>query len=98
MRSKGYMKIFLYSTIIFISLLPVLSYVGYSLHTKSNEYGECIGINEPEEINLNYEASKRNILISIIFIPSILVPSMIVANDLYCPTGIKWLTTYYESP
>lgn len=86
---KGYMKTFIYSTIIFISLLPLINYLGYSLHTESNKYGECVGIGEPQDINLKYEMSLKNMLIATILFPSVVAPTMIVTNDFYCPTGIK---------
>lgn len=83
------MKTFMYSTVIFIAMLPLLNYIGYHMHTKETEFGECVGLTEPKENHLVYEISKKNVLITAIFLESIITPAIVVSNNLYCPIGRK---------
>lgn len=83
------MKSFMYSTVIFISLLPLLNYLGYHLHTKETMFGQCVGLTGLKEGHLVYEISKKNVLITTIFLESIIAPAIVISSHLYCPIGIK---------
>lgn len=83
------MKTFLYSAVIFIVLLPILNYVAFILHTEKTEYGECVGVGQTKEPHLVYEINKKNVFISVIFFDSIVTPTVIIINNLYCPIGKK---------
>ena len=84
------MKTFLYSSVIFVAMLPVLNYIGFALHTRETKFGQCLGVSEVRDNDLEYEISRRNVLITTIFLESIITPAVVVANNLYCPIGRRW--------
>jgi hypothetical protein len=55
----------------------------------STKYGDCIGITDTEQSNLNYKVSGLNVAIGVIFSETIVVPAVVVFSDLKCPTSIR---------
>ena len=61
--------------------------------TSSTQYGSCIGIADDKEPNLQYKLSVWNTFLAIIFSETIVVPIVVLANETYCPVGVKANTT-----
>lgn len=55
--------------------------------TSSTEYGDCIGINDTQSPKLRYRTSTGNIVLAVIFLETIIVPIVVVADELSCPVG-----------
>lgn len=70
-------------------LLSLLLLIGLTGCQGSTEYGKCIGLGEEEKPNLEYRASTRNIILSVLFIETIFVPVVVALNEVYCPVGEK---------
>lgn len=56
----------------------------------SNEYGECVGINDKQNEAMTYDVSTRNVILGLMgsemfFIP----PAIVLLEATYCPTGVK---------
>lgn len=48
--------------------------------------GECVGINGQKDPKLHYEYNATNIVVGLIFVESIVVPIVVVLDELECPT------------
>ncbi len=70
-----------------LGLLLLISFM--SGCTSSTEHGECIGILDDPKPNLRYDYNGGNILLAIIFSETIVVPLVVVFDDLKCPVGVK---------
>ena len=59
----------------------------------SNHYGKCIGPFNKEDKNpkLDYEVDGWNVVLSIIFVETIIVPVVVLGYDLECPYAYKKL-------
>lgn len=58
--------------------------------TKETEYGDCVGvIKSSEDPKLIYEMSYKNVIIGIVLSETLVIPTIVVFADLYCPTGKK---------
>lgn len=57
--------------------------------TSSTKYGECIGILDDPKPNLRYDYHVGNVIVAVIFVETIIIPLIIVFNDLKCPIGEK---------
>ena len=67
--------------------------------TSSTQYGSCIGIADDKAPNLQYKLSVWNTFLAIIFSETIVVPIVVLANETYCPVGVKQgVTTAAEIP
>ena len=77
------MKRFLLAT---VGLLILISFFGC---TKETQYGSCVGINDEKNPALIYKYSEDNIIISAIFIETVVVPVIVIFNELQCPVGVK---------
>lgn len=53
------------------------------------DYGECIGVNGTKNSSLHYEYSIRNIFLAILFSETIIVPLIVIFDDLECPVESK---------
>lgn len=51
--------------------------------------GECIGAFDDQDPTLNYRASGRNIVLAVIFSETIIIPILVVASEVKCPTSKK---------
>jgi hypothetical protein len=66
------------------SLLLVLS----SCSSKT-EHGECVGISDKQNPQLEYKPSARNIVLGVVFSEMIIPPVLVIFNQFYCPVGKK---------
>jgi hypothetical protein len=57
--------------------------------TSSTQYGSCIGVADDKEPHLQYKLSVWNTFLAIIFSETIVVPIVVLANETYCPVGVK---------
>lgn len=71
----------------FITILMMGALLFIAGCTSNTEYGECIGVAQEHNPDLKYEYDLTNIVIAIIFSETIIVPVIIIATDLKCPTG-----------
>jgi hypothetical protein len=55
--------------------------------TSSTKYGDCIGVNDTQSQKLRYRTSTKNIVLAVIFLETIIVPIVVVADELSCPVG-----------
>ena len=53
----------------------------------STEYGDCVGIAATQNPALEYKASVWNLFLGFIFIETLIVPIVVLANDAACPVG-----------
>jgi len=57
--------------------------------TRRNSYGECIGLQTQENPKLNYEVSWWNAFVGIFFSETIVVPVIVIFDDIKCPYADK---------
>jgi len=70
--------------VILLSLLILISC------TSKTEYGRCIGVSRKyEDKRLDYDLSKRNIILGIIFFEMVIPPVYVIVDQTYCPIGRK---------
>jgi hypothetical protein len=69
---------------LFIASLFVIAFTGCTVR---NQYGPCIGINDKENPKYEYKYSTTNIIMAALFIESIVVPAVVIFDDLKCPIG-----------
>lgn len=55
--------------------------------TSKTEYGSCIGITEKENPTLHYKVSAWNVFLAIVFSETIIVPVLVLADEVSCPVG-----------
>ncbi len=70
------MKKLLYAMIIF-------SMVGCTTHT---EMGRCVGFMDEKKPGLTYDLSYWNLFVGLVFAETIIVPVVVAAKHLKCPT------------
>lgn len=56
---------------------------------KRTPYGECVGAFDDRQPHLEYKLSTRNTVLGIIFIETVFVPVIVVANETVCPVARK---------
>lgn len=55
--------------------------------TSKTEFGECIGAFDDKKPGLEYKLSVWNTVLAVIFVETIVVPVVVVANQARCPVG-----------
>jgi uncharacterized protein YceK len=55
--------------------------------TSSNEYGECIGAFDDKKAGVEYKLSIWNTAMAVIFVETVVVPVVVIANQARCPVG-----------
>jgi hypothetical protein len=53
------------------------------------EFGECVGLGEPQDPNLHYKLSAWNIAMGVIFVELIAPPIFVAVDETFCPVGYK---------
>lgn len=53
--------------------------------TESTEHGKCIGAFDDGDPNLMYKANGWNVAMGVIFVETIVVPIVVVMDDVRCP-------------
>lgn len=57
---------------------------------KDGKTYQCVGIDKAESVpEVVYKISKWNAFLGVIFIETIVVPLVVLADDFYCPVDIK---------
>lgn len=57
--------------------------------TTSTQYGSCIGVADDKDPKLLYKISVWNTVMAIFFFETIVVPIVVIVNEIACPEGIK---------
>ena len=57
--------------------------------TTRTSYGECVGLISDKKPNLEYKLSIWNTVLAIIFSETIVVPVVVLADNIQCPVGTK---------
>lgn len=57
--------------------------------TTRTEYGHCVGLSDDRDPKLHYKVSVWNVFLGVAFVETIIVPIIVVVDDLYCPVGEK---------
>lgn len=65
-------------------LLAVALMVGC---TSKNEYGDCIGAFDDKKPGVEYKLSIWNTFLAVVFVETVVVPIVVVANKTRCPAG-----------
>lgn len=63
-------------------LIAVLALSGCEFNRST---GKCIGLADKERAKVEYEVSKRNVIVALIFSGSVLVPGYVAVFDYKCP-------------
>ena len=76
-----------------IAGLLLIGVVGLSGCEESTPYGPCIGFGEfgddQRQPGLIYKISHRNLILGIVFLETIIVPTIVAVDELLCPVGKK---------
>lgn len=70
-------------------LLALLTVTMLAGCTSRTEHGACVGVNDPQQSDLYYKVDSWNVFMGILFIETIIVPIVVVNDQLYCPAGKK---------
>lgn len=65
-------------------LLVLLLTVGC---TSSTEFGKCVGVNDRKDSTLEYKYNTKNIILSLLFLETLVVPLVVVFDEIQCPQG-----------
>lgn len=57
--------------------------------TARTEYGDCIGVADEQDPALVYKLDIWNIVVGILFVETIVVPAVVLANQTFCPVDKK---------
>lgn len=55
--------------------------------TSKNEYGKCIGAFDNKKPGVEYKLSIWNTVMAVIFVETVVVPVVVVADQTLCPVG-----------
>jgi Slime mold cyclic AMP receptor len=71
-------------------LLPILFIAALLAGcTTRTDYGDCVGINDNKDTHLVYKVSVWNAVLGVVFIETIIVPIIVIIDNLYCPVSKK---------
>ena len=70
-------------------LLIALATIFLAGCTSRTEYGQCIGLGDDENPALRYKVSIWNTFLGIVFVETVIVPIIVVVDELECPVGVK---------
>jgi hypothetical protein len=57
--------------------------------TSRTEFGNCIGLMEPQKPGLEYKLSIINLVVAVALVETIIVPIVVAATEVSCPVGTK---------
>lgn len=57
--------------------------------TSSTEFGKCIGVDTIGKEELEYKISIKNSVIALLFAETIIVPIIVISDEIYCPIARK---------
>jgi hypothetical protein len=81
-----YMNQFRYAMLALIAVGSVVVFTGCVSSTK---YGQCVGISDDKDPALQYKLSVRNAVIGVFLAETIIVPVVVLVNEIQCPVGVK---------
>lgn len=55
--------------------------------TTKTPYGDCIGAFDDAKPGVQYRLSVRNTILAVVFVETVFVPVLVVANEARCPIG-----------
>ena len=55
--------------------------------TTSTPHGKCVGINGTKNPVMRYEYDTTNVVVAVIFAETIVVPIIVLMDELQCPIG-----------
>lgn len=55
--------------------------------TTKTPYGDCIGAFDEKKPGVDYKLSVKNLILAIFFSETIIVPVVVVADEIRCPVG-----------
>lgn len=67
----------------------LLSLIALGACSSKNELGDCVGVLNNKNPNLNYNLSVWNIIMAGVFSETLIVPAVVVLNQLECPVSKK---------
>jgi hypothetical protein len=70
----------------YILMILLILTIGCTSHT---EFGECVGIMEDRDPKLVYEYNNTNIVVAILFSETLIIPAIVILEELKCPVGKK---------
>jgi hypothetical protein len=68
-------------------LLIALAAVLLAGCTSRTEYGQCVGLSDDKDPALHYKVSIWNAFLSVVFVETIIVPIIVVVDEIECPVG-----------
>ena len=69
-----------------ITMMLAFMLVGCSSKT---QYGQCVGISGQKQHNLIYKVDTTNLVVSVIFGETLIVPIVYTMDYIWCPVGVK---------
>lgn len=72
-----------------MKFLVLLSFTVLAGCQSKTQFGECVGIGDTKNPNLEYKLSARNTVMGIFFFELIAPPVIVLVNETYCPVGTK---------
>lgn len=57
--------------------------------TTKTEHGPCVGLSDEKNPKLTYKVDVWNAFLGIIFVETIIVPLIVVVDEIYCPVSKK---------
>jgi len=70
-------------------ILAIIAAIFLAGCTTRTDYGECIGIANDKDPALHYKISVLNTVLGVLFIETVIVPVVVLADNIYCPVGRK---------
>lgn len=70
-------------------IIVILAALALSGCTSKTEFGECIGAFDDGDPALQYKLSVWNTILGVVFVETIIVPVVVVADQIRCPVGVK---------
>jgi hypothetical protein len=71
---------------VFIIILAALFLAGCTTRT---EHGPCVGLGDEKDPKLVYKVDVWNAFLGIIFVETIIVPLIVIVDEVYCPVANK---------
>ena len=72
-----------------LKYLLILNLIFIAGCTSETRYGPCVGAFSEKAPDLKYKINTWNIVVSIILSQTLVVPVVVIAEETYCPVGVK---------
>lgn len=57
--------------------------------TSKTDFGPCVGVTDDRDPSLTYKVNTLNVVIGVIFVETIIVPVVVLFDELTCPVDRK---------